>query len=319
MARLAFILFVVGSLGSQISGQSTGLDTCGLTQPDGINTFTLRTASPLGNIPLIHIQYDVNRKLPITSTVMYDNLNLVQNVERVDNFRNVECGQLTNKQQNCANTMRLSLPQKSKVNSEYNSWDRGHLTPVNPMRFSAEAVNATYYCPNIAPQEPWTNRCPWYAVEERTLSRTKSFPSYVMTGTCASDNVVDGNTYYNLTVPDCFWKMACYLDPTTKETNVVAFISENHLIQSTGKAASRVERTASTTTPRAQLDVLNLMGARSSYVETAWLEAERILTEGRGTTGLPSAATCVSTKDISVATVTDWTAFMKLHRPPFDC
>lgn len=123
--------------------------TCGLTQKDGINTFTIRTASPNGEIPLMHMQFDTRRKLAVTSTVLHDQMNLVQNVDRVDNFRTVECEQLSQEQQNCDATMRLSVPQKEKINAEYNSWDRGHMTPVNPMRFSAEAVNATYYCVNI--------------------------------------------------------------------------------------------------------------------------------------------------------------------------
>lgn len=109
----------------------------------------MRSSSPIGDIPLIHFQFDTNRKLPVTSTVLYDELNLKQNVDRADDFRTVNCSSLHEKQQNCADTMRLSVSQKEKINAEYNSWDRGHLTPVNPMRFSADAVNSTYYCVNI--------------------------------------------------------------------------------------------------------------------------------------------------------------------------
>jgi len=170
-----------------------------------------------------------------------------------------------------------------------------------------------------APQEPWSNRCPWYAVEERTLSRTKTHPSYVITGLCDADNAVDGKSYYNLTVPDCFWKMSCYKDPSTNETKVVSFIGDNELISATTKDSDRLARTASTKLPRSQQEILNLMGSRVDLVQNAWLEAERILTEGRNTPKLPPASECVSTLTISEATVTEWTAFMKLHNPPFDC
>lgn len=171
-----------------------------------------------------------------------------------------------------------------------------------------------------APQEPWSNRCPWYAVEERTLSRAKSFPSYVMTGVCSGDNSVDGNTYHDLIVPDCFWKMTCYVDPVTKKTEVVAFIGDNTLIPAASKAAGKMERKESTTLPRSQQEVLNvIMGSKTKLISTAWTAAQKILTEGRSTTGLPKASACTKAKVVSEETVEEWKAFMKLHRPPFNC
>lgn len=59
------------------------------------------------------------------------------------------------------------------------AWDRGHLTPVNPMRFSEDAQDRTFYCVNIAPQDPYTNQNPWATVESRTLTYLgNQFDSY---------------------------------------------------------------------------------------------------------------------------------------------
>lgn len=172
----------------------------------------------------------------------------------------------------------------------------------------------------LAPQDPWTNRCPWYAVEERTLSRTKDYPSFVMTGVCSADNTVDGKTYYDFIVPDCFWKMTCYVDPTTKKTEVVAFISNNTLIEAATKAKGQQDRRAGTTLPRSQQEVLDVMGSRVKLISSAWTAAEKQLSAGRDKEGYPKATNCAKAKTISAETVADWTEFMKLHKPPpFNC
>lgn len=76
-------------------------------------------------------------------------MNLKQNDVRTDHFRMIKCDSLKEKQQNCAKTFSATEKQKEKNGGEYKSWDRGHLTPVNPMRFSNDAVDVTFYCPNI--------------------------------------------------------------------------------------------------------------------------------------------------------------------------
>lgn len=156
-------------------------------------------------------------------------------------------------------------------------------------------------------------------MEERTLTRTKNNPSFVITGVCSGDNAVDGNTYYDLVVPDCFWKMTCYVDPVTKKTEVVAFIGNNTLIPAESKTQGRKERKEATVSPTSQQQVLDLMGSKSKLITSAWTAAEKVLTEGRDTTGLPKASTCSKTKTISDETIAEWKAFMKLHRPPFGC
>ncbi len=51
--------------------------------------------------------------------------------------------------------------------SSRTAFDRGHITPANPYRFSEDALSNTFYCINIAPQDPFTNQHPWTVVENR--------------------------------------------------------------------------------------------------------------------------------------------------------
>lgn len=73
----------------------------------------------------------------------------MENENRTDHFRKLKCDNLLEKPQNCANTFTATETQKEKNGGEYKSWDRGHLTPVSPMRFSDDAIDITFYCINI--------------------------------------------------------------------------------------------------------------------------------------------------------------------------
>jgi hypothetical protein len=279
-------------------------------------------------ISVINVLFDVEREIAFTSTAVMDEMNNLKAVERdSDPFRKYHCQ--SENQQECSTTFRMSVEQKAKANGPalieksgdtYNSWDRGHLVPASPMRFSAEALDATFYCPNIAPQEPWSNRCPWYAVEERTqtyLAGTDKIPGYVVTGTCTVDSP-DGPTYYGLQVPNCFWKILCYNDTLTKKTTTVGFISENSIIDAGNLNVERKIRMDSTLTPRSLQDVMNV--AVPEIVRKSFIEAEKVLKNGRSVEGLPSARSCYSKLALDEPTRDQWVAYMpKYRRPMWDC
>lgn len=48
----------------------------------------------------------------------------------------------------------------------FSGYDRGHLVPSADMRWSQEAMQATYYYSNIGPQRPELNRGPWAELED---------------------------------------------------------------------------------------------------------------------------------------------------------
>jgi len=48
----------------------------------------------------------------------------------------------------------------------FSGYDRGHMVPSADMRWSQEAMQATYYYSNIGPQRPELNRGPWAELED---------------------------------------------------------------------------------------------------------------------------------------------------------
>jgi len=112
---------------------------------NGIHAFTIPCNSSRGPITLMHIQYDASRAVPVTSTTYHDSMNKEQNVPREDNFRPWPCPQLPSPsvQPACSNSFRMTSTQQAL--SGYTSYDRGHMSPVNPYRFDFTAQDATFY------------------------------------------------------------------------------------------------------------------------------------------------------------------------------
>jgi len=120
------------------------LEECGAAV-NGIHAFTIPSDSPNGPITLMHIQYDASRAVPVTSTTYHDAMNKIQTVSRNDNFRPWPCPQLPapTVQPDCSSSFRMTPEQQSFTG--HTSFDRGHISPVNPYRFHFSAQDATFY------------------------------------------------------------------------------------------------------------------------------------------------------------------------------
>jgi len=259
---------------------------CG-AHKDDIYTFTIEAEGPLGTINLFFIQQDAVRKIPVASTAMFNDINMWRNVTRVDRFREHQCTELRDKQTKCSITYKMT-PEQTNL-SGYNTFDRGHLQPVNPFRFSYSAMDNTFYCVNIAPQEPYTNRVPWFTVEDLTNTKLSTNPGFVITGTCDRDSL-DGVTADGYHVPECFWKLNCYKD-NAGITRVVGFIGDNSLFDQTDTIAQE-DRKNTTTRPRPQREILAKMD-RPYLIEDAWRAADRYLLYNRNEHNTPSPALLV--------------------------
>ena len=277
---------------------------CG-SEVDDIYSFTIPAESPLGPINLMFIQHDGIRKMPFTSTALYNSLNHEVLVDRVDNFRELPCSALEGKQNNCSSTFRMT-PEQQSFSGKY-SFDRGHLTPINPMRFSESAADVTFYCVNIAPQDPYTNQFPWFTVENVTHHRLASTPGYVMTGLCDRDST-DGPTLSGWRVAECFWKLVCYKD-SSKVTRVVGFIGNNQLLPADNLSAQN-ERTTDTITPRSQYEIMDKMD-RPEFIQEAWREAEHYLLENRDETGAPEPNDCIDALTAPDSVLEEWRDIMR--------
>lgn len=274
--------------------------TCG-TQSNNIYSFTINAESPLGLINLFYVQHDGSRIMPFATTTLQNSLNHNQLVERVDNFRKHSCTAIQDKQTSCSSTYKMTPAQAALTGRT--AFDRGHLTPVNPMRFSESAVDHTFYCINIAPQEPYTNQGPWAQVEALVHAKLDdTTPGYVMTGVCDNDSS-DGVTLDGWRVPDCFWKLVCYKD-SGNVARVVGFIGENQLFHK-DNTVKKAERSYETTKPRSQSAILARMN-RASLIQDAWRKAQTYLLVNRNENDIPSPTQCINALTAPTATLIEW-------------
>jgi DNA/RNA endonuclease G (NUC1) len=276
--------------------------SCGTAQ-SGRYYFPIPSQSPKGQINLMYAQYDSNRGLPISTTTYHDSMNHIQSVPRVDNFREWDCPQLPvpNVQSDCSKTYKMTAAQQAK--SGYTAFDRGHMVPVNPYRFHEEAVSNTFYCVNIAPQEPYTNQNPWFTVEDKVHRRTTA--GFVITGLCQS-NSADGVTEDGVQVPSCFWKLLCYKSGT--KTHVVGFIGENALFARSNLVLQE-ERRINTIKARSQQAVMNRNGGESEIVK-AWTTASQHLLGNREASLAPNPTDCANQRNLDSAVEEEWSRVM---------
>jgi len=200
----------------------------------------------------------------------------------------------------------MTTAQKTKATPRY-TWDRGHMTPANPMRFSDDALNKTFYCVNIAPQDSWTNQNAWKDIELFTENKLKVTNGYVMTGLCSADNMIDGpTTYKGYIIPQCYWKLSCYKDQVTQVPTVVGYIGDNTIVNFADTVA-QADRTVTTGTPRSQSEILALL-KDPSVVAQGWKDAVTSLLPGRqvSPTALPTAEECIAATTISTETFNAW-------------
>jgi len=180
------------------------------------------------------------------------------------------------------------------------------------MRFSEDAVNKTFFCVNIAPQDSYTNQHPWKDVEVKSEVKLRSTDgAFVQTGLCSADNVADGAlTYRGWRIPSCFWKLICYKD-ASGTVQVVGFIGENTLTNVKDTAA-QTRRTEATTKPRSQEDILKLLST-PAVVGEAWTTAVNMLLVDRNVTKskLPTAAKCKAALTLSADVSAEWAKAIK--------
>jgi len=276
--------------------------SCGSAQ-SGRYYFPISSQSPKGQINLMYAQFDGNRHLPISTTTYHDSMNHIQTVPRVDNFRAYNCAQLPapNVQSDCSKTYKMTAAQQAK--SGYTAFDRGHMVPVNPYRFHEDAVSNTFFCVNIAPQEPYTNQNPWFTVEDKVHRRTTA--GFVITGLCQS-NSADGVTLDGVQVPSCFWKLLCY--KSGSKTHVVGFIGENALFDRTNLVLQSQRREA-TIKPRSQQEVMNRNGGDTEILK-AWTTASQHLLSNRESNLAPNPTDCRNQRTLDPAVEQEWALSM---------
>ena len=114
----------------------------------------------------------------------------------------------------------------------FSGYDRGHLVPSADLRWSRDAMTATYYYSNISPQKPELNRGAWAELEDwvRRTVRYGGGRVYIVTGPVLEDGLPVLETpkaTHQVRIPTRFFKVLADLDGP--EPKGIAFLMENGL------------------------------------------------------------------------------------------
>ncbi|MCB0790930.1 MAG: DNA/RNA non-specific endonuclease [Flavobacteriales bacterium] len=112
----------------------------------------------------------------------------------------------------------------------YSGYDRGHMVPSADMRWSLDAMKATYYYSNISPQKPELNRGAWADLEDwvRRTVRYGNERVFVVTGPVLKDGLPELHTpngTHHIRIPELFFKVVADIDGPEKKG--IAFLMTN--------------------------------------------------------------------------------------------
>jgi DNA/RNA endonuclease G, NUC1 len=113
----------------------------------------------------------------------------------------------------------------SAQNQDYtrSGYDRGHMAPAGDMKWSARAMQESFYLSNICPQDPKLNKGIWKDLEEQSRVWAKKHGAlYIVCGP-----VIDGELKRlgknRVGIPTHFYKVIC--NPATNQA--MGFVFEN--------------------------------------------------------------------------------------------
>lgn len=120
-------------------------------------------------------------------------------------------------------------------------YDRGHLAPAEAFGFSQEAMDASFFMTNMAPQEAALNRGIWKNLEELERQWARQHGTlYVIAGgvleTDAAGQPAASMSRFgpkNIPIPNYFYKILFFVDKTNQQEYAMAFLfphplGENH-------------------------------------------------------------------------------------------
>jgi endonuclease G len=114
----------------------------------------------------------------------------------------------------------------------FSGYDRGHMVPSADMRWNQDAMKATYYYSNVAPQHQDLNRGSWAEMED-WIRRYVNFSGnrvFVVTGPILEDalpTLQNEGRENEVSIPMTFYKVVADLDG--EEPKGIAFIMSNGL------------------------------------------------------------------------------------------
>lgn len=121
-----------------------------------------------------------------------------------------------------------TVPTGSASLADYRNsgYDRGHLIPAADLKWSAEAMNDSFYMSNMSPQDPQFNRGIWSKLESviRNFAVTNE-SIYVVTGPVLTDGPYETIGTNQVSVPKRYYKVV--LDYTDPDIKAIGFVLPN--------------------------------------------------------------------------------------------
>lgn len=110
---------------------------------------------------------------------------------------------------NCPFSRDLNVdnPKASREDYANSGWDKGHMAPRADMKWSAQALEESYYFTNVCPQDHEMNSQAWRKIEELTRRLAKRYGSvYVVCGPVQGTGRYGTIGKAGVQVPDAFFK-----------------------------------------------------------------------------------------------------------------
>lgn len=120
----------------------------------------------------------------------------------------------------------VDFPKASREDYSHSGWDKGHMAPRADMKWSAKALEESYYFTNVCPQDHEMNSQSWRKIEELTRRLARRYGLvYVVCGPLYSEHRHGTIGEAGIQVPDAFFKALAVC--TERGVQTVGFIVEN--------------------------------------------------------------------------------------------
>lgn len=121
----------------------------------------------------------------------------------------------------------VAFPKASREDYSSSGWDKGHMAPRADMKWSAQALEESYYFTNICPQDHSMNAGAWRKIEELTRRQAQRYGRvYVVCGPIYSIGQYGTIGNAAVRVPDAFFKALAV--QTEEGFSTVGFLVENN-------------------------------------------------------------------------------------------
>ena len=120
----------------------------------------------------------------------------------------------------------VAFPKASREEYANSGWDKGHMAPRADMRWSAKALEESYYFTNVCPQDHEMNGSAWRKIEEMCRRCAGRYGRvYIVCGPLFTNHRHGTIGEAGVMVPDAFFKAVAV--PAKDGVHAVGFIVDN--------------------------------------------------------------------------------------------